>query len=58
MLSPLPGEYGRKAETKELAGEHSNERSVRFNWIQRRKTHQCRRTYEDQRDELIGLFER
>jgi hypothetical protein len=41
-----------------LAGEHCNGRSVRFNWIQRRKTHQGRLLDEDQRDELVGFSER
>ncbi len=53
MLSLPLGEYVRKDENlKELAGEHSNGRSVRFNWIQRRKTHRERRLHEGQADDL------
>ncbi len=54
LLSPPPGKYGRKTENlKELAGEHHNAWSLRFNWIQRRTSHQERQQNDNQVDDLI-----
>ena len=74
LLSLPLGEYGRKAELclfpffysgnlhtenlKELAGEHHKGWMLRFNWTQRRETHQERQQYEAQTKDLCRQAER